>query len=505
MEPCTCKLEVTKLETDDKQPHQFSVAYTSITNIEKRSTIRFDELTARVLDRFDYWIDKYKLDEKDDLQLVGEYLYNVLVPDGSEIRSQFEADYDYIHGQRNRMLLTLVFRDKGEELAKYPWEFLYMPLRRKPKREGFFLAGQQTDLILTRFVPDMDRQFELAKQLRILIVFSNPSIPRYADLDTQDTEMAIKAIQSLSRDDGSVQVKLVKDPTWELFGNALNKPEKPGQTAFKPHIVHFIGHGDKQRGLALKMTEKEIRERKEDGTLVEEASWFTSIADLFSNDPPPRLVFLQACETARSTRDAQAFGDLSNVARDLVHDKIPAVVAMQYSIKTQDGALFAKEFYSGLSQGMDVGEAVRAAREVMGIPEYGGKGSWSDRRFGTPVLYLQSEGAIVEIPSPSSAQIKASTPAYDPFKRLPCPNPKCAEGRPLPDDSTCVECGHEVTLCPECLARNEARLVDKAKGICSRCGYNLSLRQVRTTIALTPRPPEDEALQVVRSDPQRRD
>jgi hypothetical protein len=346
----------------------------------------------------------------------------------------------------------------------------------------------------------MEREFELAKQLRILVAFSNPAIPRYSNLDTPDTAEAIGAIQSLAKADGSVQVKLIKDPTWEELNSALNRPEKPGGEAFKPHILHFIGHGDKDRGLALKMTEKEIRERREDGTLVEEACWFASIADLFPNDQPPRLVFLQACESAKSAKDAQDFGDLSDVARDLVYNKIPAVVAMQYSIKTQDAGLFAKEFYKGLSQGLDVGEAVRAAREVMGIPEYGGKGSWSDRRFGTPVLYLQSEGAIVEIPPPLATEPTAvSAQAYDPYKRLPCPNQKC-EGRPLPTENFCVVCGLAVMLCPECKKRNEASLIEKTNGMCAKCGYSLRVRQAPGTIPISSRSAEDEALQVAKAD-----
>jgi CHAT domain-containing protein len=496
------------LEVSDKQQDQYTVAYMSITRIKSVAKIRVDDLTTRVLKRFDYWIDKYKLDEKNDLQLVGEYLYNILLPNGSDVRIQFEADYDLTHSQTNRMLLTLVFREKAEELAKYPWEFLYMPARlrtdEKPKREGFFLAGQQTDLILARFVPDVNPQFERAKQLRILVVFSHPYIPGYSDLDTADTREAIKAIQSLAKPDGLVQVRLVESPTWEQLEKVLNKPEKPGEEPFKPHIVHFIGHGHKDQGLALKMTAKELQERKEEGTLAEEAAWHKSIADLFPDDRPPRLVFLQACETAKSPNDPQNFADLSDLARDLVHTKIPAVVAMQYSIKTQDAALFAKEFYKVLSQGLDVGDAVRAAREVMGIPEYGGKGSWSDRRFGTPVLYLQSEGAIVEIPPPSAPEPTApSAQAYDPYKRVPCPNQKC-EGRPLPSENFCVVCGLAVMLCPECIKRNEASLIEKVNGMCAKCGYSLRVRQAPGAIPVSSRPAEDEALQVAKAETQRR-
>lgn len=492
------------LEVSDKKGDRFTVVYTNMTGIpmDPPVPITVDDFTRKLLQRFDYWISKDKLDEKDDLKLVGECLYNTLLPKGSQIRKQFEADYDLIHREvvhekRNiRLLLTLVFRKEASELADYPWEFLYMPSRKDPQREGFFLAGQQTDLILTRFVPDVSPEFEgLGKQLRILVIFSHPYMPGWADIDTQSTRDAIKTIETLARPDGSVQVQKIENPTYQELYDAINKHSQISEESSKPHIIHFIGHGDKDRGLALKMSAKELKERKEDELEHTEGAWHNTktILDLFAEDPPPRLVFLQACEGAKKPGSKESFCDFCDLARELVDVRIPAVVAMQYTIKTDDAARFAKEFYKELSIGHDVGEAIRAGREVLGVPEYGGKGSWSDRSFGTPVLYLQSEKPIV-----------LPRRRYDPDEKVPCPNPSC-KATPMLGDSICLACNHAIGICKGCEDKESVyRLMDKTIGMCSKCTYTIGGTQSKeTTPAQSIRPEEEKALPASKPEAQR--
>lgn len=109
----------------------------------------------------------------------------------------------------------------------------------------------------------------------------------------------------------------------------------------------------------------------------------------------------------------------------------------------------------------------------MGLPEYGGKGSWSDRRFGTPVVYLQSEKAIITVPKQPARQIDD----LDPNQKVPCPNPKDLNSFIFLDSTVCVECQHEVMLCPGCRDNGLQRLMDKTIGRCGKCGYRLSERQ----------------------------
>lgn len=458
----TCKLELKDEE---------NVVYHDIHKTPRPGKIQVSDLAKQLLKRFNYWVSENKLDERADLELLGMYLYDLLLPPGSNIRQEFESNYDFITGDEvspgSRLRLTLVFHKEAGELANYPWEFLYLPSRPKTlnikKRDGFFLAGQKTELILTRFMPDVEHLLgDQEKELRILVVFSAPYDPGLADIDTDDTREAIEMIQSLARPP-AVQVKIIKNPTYDDLKNAINEPTEMGEKAFRPHIIHFIGHGDKTQGLALKMTEKELKERKDGKLPPKETAWHNSqtICELFPDESPPRLVFLHACEGARS----DTLGGFSDLARELVCAKVPAVVAMQYAIKTRDAATFAKVFYEKLSGGSAVDEAVRAGRQALGSPDYGGKASWSDRRFGTPVVYLQSEKAIIKIP-----------PEFDPDKKVPCPNPRC-DGRIPLSWTVCTICNTEVMRCPECQKREEYLLMDKAAGVCGKCGHKLADRQ----------------------------
>jgi len=463
----TCKIELKNNE---------DIVYHDISNVPRQGKIVVTDLNKKLLSRFNYWVSNDKLNERGDLELLGLCLYDLLFPPKSNIRDEFEGNYDLVTRQEgSRLRLTLIFHDDAGELANYPWEFLYLPPRPrtpdKPRRDGFFLAGQKTDLILTRFLPDVEHMLGAKeKELRILIVFSNPDdyVNHLDDLNTKATKEAIETIRGLERPGSPVRVRLIKNPTYQEFKDAINNPGEQGEPPFKPHIVHFIGHGDKKLGLALQMTEDDREQRKAD-KLLPMAFWCNreTICDLFSDDPPPRLVFLHACEGAKS-ETLESFSDL---ARELAAAKIPAVVAMQYAISPDHAAAFAKVFYEELSKGKDVDEAVRKGREDLGQPIYGGKGTWSDKRFGTPVVYLQSEKPIIEMPPEDEDDL-----GYDPNQKVPCPNPRC-DSRVLPDWVMCLECEHGIMICPECLKQKKGcHLIDKTKGICANCTYRVGGR-----------------------------
>jgi ribosomal protein L37AE/L43A len=464
----TCKIELKNEE---------EVVYHDVFNKPRPGKIRVSELDKRLLRRFNYWVSSDRLNERDDLELLGLCLYDLLFPPQSDIRDEFEGNYDFVmrpDQKGSRLRLTLVFHKAAGELANYPWEFLYMPLRQKTpekeERKGFFLAGKNPELILARFMPDVEHRLgEKEKELRILIVFSNPNDYDLDDLNTKETKDAIETIKALEQPDSQVKVKEINNPTYAELKDAINEPEQPGEEAFKPHIVHFIGHGDKKLGLALQMTEEECEQRKQN-KLPPKAAWYNSqtICDLFSDDPPPRLVFLHACEGAKSDT-LEGFSDL---ARELAGAKVPAVIAMQYTIKPEVAAVFAKVFYEELGTGSDVDEAVRKGRAALGLPEYGGKGSWSDKRFGTPVVYLQSEKPIIEIPPKPPPK----SGAFDPTQKIPCPNPEC-KGSIEPDCVECVLCEHPLIECPNCKKSSVHRLMSQKIGKCGKCGFRLGERK----------------------------
>jgi hypothetical protein len=266
---------------------------------------------------------------------------------------------------------------------------------------GSFLAGENTDLILTRFVPDTDppRAFQPdseSKELRILIALSAPEKLSIVDADDLTNEL-------LELESKQITVEPFLRPTRRTLSKKIK--------VFKPHIMHFIGHG-REGGLALHKEEAIIKELKaEDITreahrepalpIEEYADWLDSksVGDL-CNDYQPRLVFLHACEGAAPYLLPRSLQSFSSTARELAYTRIPAVIAMQYEISNGDAQRFAQKFYRQIREGKNIDEAVVEARRELGTFSSKGRQAWGDRSFGTPVIYLQSEKPIIRPPCP---------------------------------------------------------------------------------------------------------
>jgi hypothetical protein len=96
-----------------------------------------------------------------------------------------------------------------------------------------------------------------------------------------------------------------------------------------------------------------------------------------------RLMFLNACESARSSRADYNKG----VAPGLVADGVPAVLANQYSVLDRAATVFSQHFYWCLAQGLTLGDAMRESRIAL---KYSGGDliSWA-----VPVLFARNPDA----------------------------------------------------------------------------------------------------------------
>ena len=152
---------------------------------------RLDELAQLSVERLSHWIHTgVKLDEQnpkadptctvDDLRALGLHLYRLLFAD-QKLRARFENLYQrfelkHANTPTLRLRVELEFGDGMEWLAALPWEFLYINAG-KDLAQGVFLAGERTDLLLTRRLslpPIAGRQLE--NQLRILIATCRPNV-----------------------------------------------------------------------------------------------------------------------------------------------------------------------------------------------------------------------------------------------------------------------------------------------------------------------------------------
>jgi hypothetical protein len=411
------------------------VGYTPLYSPTVWGRLGTSDLSLLTVDRLNYWVDNYPEYSKwEVLQLLGLHLYHILFGD-PKIQEAFRATFDGFTKQYNdkrhldnqdpdlRLRLKLVFTPEAKDLARLPWEFTYVPI--PDIKRGFFLTGERKDVILTRFVPESTVVDSLSIRegpLRILTVFSQPDGEN--TLDEKEVNELITALDELMAT-GRVEVTSKKNLTYEQLLRILAEDET------RPHILHFIGHGKEGQIALVEEEEKEIKEPDDPDyksvarKLLVHWTDERELKALFKN--PPRLIFLSACKGAAST----SLESFKSTASELVYNNVPAVVAMQYDISNPDARVFAKNFYQQIGEGKGIDEAVKIGRLLLGLL----KPPWGHRRFGTPVVYLQTDSPIVlPVQTPPTGSEQVQCRYYHECKRMIYPDATvcaCPRNRPI--------------------------------------------------------------------------
>jgi len=275
--------------------------------------------------------------------------------------------------------LRLRLRINPTESAALPWEFLY-----SPERQLFLAASVETPLSRYLNLTEPLRPLACPEKINLLA-----AIPQNSGLDTAaERDMLAELSKRLA---GKMTVDALEGPaTQKAIRAALRRKEY--------HIVHYAGHGSFENEHAFIHLDHEWK-----STEPMDASRF---AHFFTDYPPARLVFLNACQGA--TRSAHQA--LVGLAPQLVWRGVPAVVAMQYRIDNDDAMLFAAEFYAELCNTRDGGQvevALSRARKAL-LQER------PDRpAFGNPVLYLRAEDGRLWQANPP-AKDETSVPTHRP-------------------------------------------------------------------------------------------
>lgn len=443
------------------------LAYTDTNKRSSEGAVSDDFLTQRTVKRLADWVEQREDSTKQDFELLGRFLYRLLFGDDrspNTIRRDFEDMYESFldlarQDEATRLRLWLIFHQDADALASLPWEFLFMPQPGDETR-GLFLAGEETKLILTRFVPEVGDLVSTlrpeAQPLRILVAHAFPEDPAEL-LPKLDPSEVIEQIDSIQGD--GITVNVLANATFDALQKRIEDE--------RPHIVHFIGHG-KPGALALFRPSGDIERDLARTRRRLEADWCDSeqVATLFAAHKP-HLVFLHACHGAASftstSSEATSLKSLTNLARELVYAQLPAVIAMQYAISNSDAAEFAGSFYRSLADGLPMDEAIAVARQQLARPT--GREAFGHRRFATPVVYLQTSAPIIDAPT-------REPPAPD---LVQCPH---CNSQLMPAETVaqlaldkCPYCqrsfarcerGHANTLEASSCARCESRIVNRA-------------------------------------------
>ncbi|MEV6620296.1 CHAT domain-containing protein [Amycolatopsis sp. NPDC051106] len=117
-----------------------------------------------------------------------------------------------------------------------------------------------------------------------------------------------------------------------------------GIAKFRPHVVHFSGHGDDQ----LIVFEDDIDDLHE-GVIITASAFAAACA---ATDDPPTLVVLNACHS-------------KGTAEALVNRCAPLAVGMNGSIDDADALQYATALYSSIANGHSVGSAHAAGKAAI--------------------------------------------------------------------------------------------------------------------------------------------
>jgi hypothetical protein len=368
-------------------------------------TIDLDDLRKATIGVFDRWLKSNSIQHRDDLEVLGTHLYRALFPD--EVNTMFRNNLKIASkaSPPQRLRLHLSFEGNAKDLIHLPWEFLYYP----DNEFGGFISAT-SNLVFCRYLPwESGGRPSLEPEqgpLKMLVAVCQPDgMPRIV---ADKVLNALGELETMEKagEKADVEITKLQQPTRTSLRNKLHE--------HKPHVLHFIGHGDYDENSG----EGSIFLVKGEDNYDPEPLNHKDLIDCFRNAeaPLPRLVFLEMCEGAETEVNSWKLSPFTGLAPNLLLQRIPAVVAMQYSITNDDAQIFASSFFREIAKGEKLDLAVQIARDELGFEK-----KYNNRVFGTPVLYMRSSDGIIlrkkhsEQPQqePGQSDIGKSTPAAE--------------------------------------------------------------------------------------------
>lgn len=267
---------------------------------------------------------------------------------------------------RNQQLRLRLVTDLAGKLAEIPWEFLH-------DGSDYLVLSRSTPLVRYPRQVAHRRHVDLSLPLRILVMIANPidMSPLNVAEERQLLERATAALQQQR----VLEIDFLEDATLQNLQRKLREKDY--------HIFHYVGHSDYDpaTGVGWLALEDRFGEKSHESVTGE------MLARELSEENTIRLVVLNSCHGARTSDQNPAGG----IASSLVTRGIPAVVANQFEISNEAAAIFAEEFYTSITEGLRVDEAISEGRRAVA-------GALNNIEWATPVLYLRTtDGPLFDI------------------------------------------------------------------------------------------------------------
>ncbi|HEX2620721.1 MAG TPA: CHAT domain-containing protein, partial [Phototrophicaceae bacterium] len=303
---------------------------TNYSSVEYLYTARLLE-TSRI--QLDPENDPGQATRYQDIVRYGQKLYKDLFGSDDKFQKYLRKSPHLQTGLR----LVLRLHSNAAELWNIPWEYMHDGHSFLVVDQNYTIVRSMLDIRLGE-----TRNNRLPHPLRILVVTSDPIDTPRLNLD-QEVGNILEALDTAQKK-GLVVVDFVEECTLHNLDAMLEEQDY--------HIIHYNGHGaSTPKGSCLVMED-------EDGKAL----------PIFIGDFLPRirklknlrLVVLNGCQTGQ-VEESQA---TSGIATGMLQ-AVPAVVAMQFSIKDVSAQVFARVFYETVASGASLENAMYAARQAM--------------------------------------------------------------------------------------------------------------------------------------------
>jgi hypothetical protein len=328
------------------------------------------------------------------LARIGQSIYDALFPQG-KVREVLQRAISHAEVKETQLHVQLKFSadvTKRSRLPDYPWELAH--------DEEKFLVHHQ--IRFSRYVAHGATVPKLPpiQQLKVLLVSSEASdedngLP---PLSKREQKAILKGLEK-AQEEKHIQIDILEPASINHLRAYL--------TEYQPHIFHFDGHGffgkrcnkdfcrtihkdlrtsqckscgadlPEPQGYLLFETEEDEADYVsaiELGELLQK----TGFGDQSNNRQGGIAVaVLSACKSGMALGGDSVFNGL---AQRLISHHLPAVVAMQYSVRVDSATQFAEQFYRSLGCKNALAIAVSQGQEAMGA---------EGNQWYRPILYLR--------------------------------------------------------------------------------------------------------------------
>jgi CHAT domain-containing protein len=318
----------------------------------------------------------------------GRALYQALFPDKSSLNKALHKAISLAQTQEIELHVQLQIDANVIPYARlhdYPWELVHDGQDFLAHNQVTFSRYIDCDAVPPKLLP--------FKQINVLLV-SSEAFDLKNDLEklSKDEQEAVRQVLRKAQNKNYIRLNELKPATLRELRAYLT--EHRGDEV--PHVIHFDGHGF--FGTRCKVCGEIYEGTKSDkcaqpcGTKLPKPQGYLLFEDkggkanyvsakelgtLLGKQRGLALVVLSACKSGLSLGSNSVF---NGVAQNLISQRIPAVVAMQYSVLVDDATAFAEQFYRSLGERDSLAIAVSQGREAMGC---------EGNQWYRPVLYLR--------------------------------------------------------------------------------------------------------------------